>query len=80
MEDLQTIGITKEQEELFLMVKKAIGNDSDLERNLENDPIKIYFACEQSGLFSESELLFLKQIFKMPNKSILQRIKEYFGL
>lgn len=80
MADLQSIGITQKQEELFLKVKKAVGNYPSLERDLEDDPDKIYLACKRSGCFTESELVFLRQTFKSPTKSLLQRIKEYLGL
>ena len=80
MADLQSIGITKKQEELFLKVKKAVGNYPGLERDLEDDPDKIYLACKRSGCFTESELDFLRQTFRTPTKSLLQRIKEFFGL
>lgn len=81
MTDLRSIGITKQQEELFLKVKKAVGNDPGLERDLDDNPEKIYLTCKHSGYFSESELDFLEETFKTPiRKKLIQRIKEYIGL
>lgn len=81
MANLQSIGITKQQEELFLKVKKAVGNYPGLERDLDNDPDKIYLACKRSGYFTESELDFLEETFKTSiRKKFIQRIKEYIGL
>lgn len=81
MADLQSIGITKKQEELFLKVKKAVGNYPGLERDLEDDPDRIYLACKRSGRFTESELDFLEETFKTPiRKKLIQRIREYIGL
>lgn len=81
MADLQSIGITKKQEELFLKVKKAVGNYPGLERDLEDDPDKIYLACKRSGRFTESELEFLEKTFRTsPAKRLLQKIKEILSL
>lgn len=81
MVDLQSIGITTQEEELFLKVKKAVGNYPGLERDLEDDPDRIYLACKRSGCFTESELDFLGETFKTPlRKKLIQRIKAYFGL
>ena len=81
MTDLQSIGVTKKQEELFLKVKKSVGNYPGLERDLDENPEKIYLACKQSDCFSDSELDFLEETFKTPTrKKLIQRIKEYIGL
>ena len=81
MADLQSIGITKQQEELFLKVKVAVGNYPGLERDLDDNPEKIYLACKQCDCFSESELAFLEETFKTSTrKKLIQRIKEYIDL
>lgn len=81
MTDLQSLGITKKQEELFLRVKEAVGNYPGLKRDLEDDPDRIYLACKRSGRFTMSELDFLEETFKTPlRKNLIKRIKEYIGL
>lgn len=81
MTNLQSIGVTKQQEELFLKVKKALGNYPGLERDLEDNPDRIYLACKQSGSFTELELDFLEKTFKTPRrKKFIEKIKEYLGL
>lgn len=57
-----SFGLSKENAELFEKVQFVIGNMS--EREIANNPEKIYGACKKSNKFSVSELEILSSVFK----------------
>ena len=57
-----SFGLSKENAELFEKVQFVIGNMS--EREIANNPEKIYGACKKSNKFSVSELEILSSVYK----------------
>lgn len=71
-----SFGLSKENAELFAKVQLVIGNMS--EREIANNPEKIYEACNKSNKFSISELEILSSVYKeKKSESLIELIVKF---
>lgn len=72
---MNSFGLSKENVELFQKVQLVVGNMS--EREIANNPERIYEACKRSSRFSVSELEILSSVYKKePAESLFELIKK----